>query len=278
MPIALYYKALLSEYSPDIQMLDQKEVLHFYNDYPFERSQDTWEWLYAEFPNSPEALEARWRISKYRAGQGRFEQTEKIMNEARTMLAEGPRLFDRQPPAMETLFSPFHPPHESVMTEVKLGELRRRLNQLQCLISPQNRTDKPASAERLARFVMLNPHTRYYCRRLEELLRRVGEGDPLRDNVMLAQIKLIPDEQLQVEKLAQLHKMFQDTDGGRGALYELALLRIRQWRQLDDSDAEKKKQFLIDARATLMSFLSLYPKSFLAEQVQKNLDGLPKVN
>jgi len=164
------------------------------------------------------------------------------------------------------------------MTEVKLGELRRRLNQLQCLISPQNRTDDSASVERLARFVALNPHTRYYCRRLEELLRRIGEDDPLRDNVMLAQIKLIPDEQLRAEQLAKLHKTFQDTDAGTEALYELALLRIRQWRQLDNSDAEKKKQFLIDARATLMSFLSLYPKSFFAEQVQKNLDGLPKVN
>ena len=34
MPIALYYKALLSEYSPEHNILGQKEVLHFYSDYP----------------------------------------------------------------------------------------------------------------------------------------------------------------------------------------------------------------------------------------------------
>ena len=76
MPIALYYKALLSEYSPDINMLGQKEILHFYSDYPYERSQEIWYRLYTEFGNRPESLEARWRIAKHWAGQGRFEQAD----------------------------------------------------------------------------------------------------------------------------------------------------------------------------------------------------------
>lgn len=278
MPIALHYRALLSEYSPDIQMLAQKEVLHFYSDYPFERAQDMWEWLYAEFPDSPESLEARWRIAKYRAGRGRFEQAEKIIAEARAMLTDRLRLLQEPPVAADTLFSPFHPPPDSAMTAVKLTELHRRLNHLLNLISPQNRTEEAASADRLARYVMLNPHSRYYPRRLEALLEQMGEDDPLRDNIMLAQTKMIRDEQLRAEKLGGLHKEYQDTDGGMEALYELALLKTRQWRQLDDSNQEKKKESLIDARATLISFLSLYPKSFFAEQVQKNLDGLPRVD
>ncbi|MHC4172776.1 MAG: hypothetical protein ACYST5_07530 [Planctomycetota bacterium] len=62
MPIALYYKALLSEYSPDVKMLRQREVLHFYSDYPYERSREIWYRLYSKFGKSPESLEARWRI------------------------------------------------------------------------------------------------------------------------------------------------------------------------------------------------------------------------
>ena len=41
-PIALYYTALLSEYSPDIEVLGQKEVLHFYSDYPHEGPGTIW--------------------------------------------------------------------------------------------------------------------------------------------------------------------------------------------------------------------------------------------
>ena len=42
MPTALYYKALLSELSPDIRALGQKEVLQFYSDHPHERSREIW--------------------------------------------------------------------------------------------------------------------------------------------------------------------------------------------------------------------------------------------
>lgn len=61
------------------------------------------------------------------------------------------------------------------------------------------------------------------------------------------------------------------------SLYELGLLKIHFWRQQDESNPEKKKQLLADARATLTSFLSLYPESFCADQVKKNLADLPTV-
>jgi len=60
------------------------------------------------------------------------------------------------------------------------------------------------------------------------------------------------------------------------ALYELGLLKISLWRQQDESNAELKKKYLEEARATLTSFISLYPNNFCAEQVKKNLDDLPK--
>jgi len=278
MPIALYYKALLNEYSPDIKMLGEKEVLHFYSDYPHERSREIWYQLYSKFTGSPESLEARWRIAKHLAGQGRFMQADELLAEAQTMTAEQLKLLEAQQTQDETFFGLFRPPADSAMTPFKLTELQRKLNHLRNLISSENRTSEPDTEKRLARFVILNPHSQQFPKQLDELLQQMLDNDPLYDNVLLAQIKLIADEQLRAEKLGQLHKNFPDTDGGMQALYELGLLKIALWRQQSDSNLEQKKKLLAETRATLTSFISLYPDSFCAEQVEKNLDNLPTID
>ena len=275
MPIALYYKALLSEYGPDIKVLGQKEILHFYSDYPYETSRKIWWSLYIDFGNSPESLEARWRIARHWAGQGEFEQADKLLGEGQDKLRDRLKLFEKEQTQGDTFFSPFRPPADSAMTKSKLEELQRRLNQLRNLIGKENRTDKPTSAKRLARFVMLNPHASDYTWHLEELLAQIGENDPLRDNILLAQTKLVADEQRRAEELSQLHKKFQNTDGGMQALYELARLEIGLYQ--NESNLEQKKKYLRETRATLMNFIKLYRNSVYTEQVKKILDDLPTV-
>jgi hypothetical protein len=277
MSITLYYKAILSEYSPDINMLWQNEVLHFYSDYPYERSRMIWQALYQDFRNSPESLEARWRIAKHQAGRRMFEQAQEILAEAQVM-AENELAKLRQAEQISSggLFGLFHPPPDTVMTIPKLNELSRRISHLRTLISMENRTDDPNSNERLAEFVMLNPHSSDYMQHLDELLEKMTETDRLRDNVLLAQAKLIADEQLRAEKFDELHGKYPDTDGGMLALYELGLLKRRRWSQQDDSTPEQKKIYLTETRATLESFLNLYPKSYCAGQVKEILDGLPE--
>jgi hypothetical protein len=278
MPIALYYKAILSEYSPDTNVLGQKEVLHFYSDYPHESSRKIWWTLYRDFGNSREALEARWRIAKYLAGRGMFQQSEELLAEAQTALAaERSKLLDAEQEPSDTVLGLFRPPADSAMTVPRLNELQRRLDQLQILISSPNQSDEPGSTERLARFVRLNPHASDYAQRLDGLLEQMEGKDPLRDNILLAQAKLIADDERRAEKLGELHKESPQTDGGMLALYELGLLKISLWRQQDDSNSELKKKSLDEARATLTSFISLYPDSFCVDQVKKNLTGLPAV-
>jgi len=274
MPIALYCKALLSEYSPDINVLGQKEILRFYSDYPYERSREIWWMLYWDFGNSLESLEARWRIAKHWAGQGKFEQANELLGQAETMLAaERSKLLEKEQTSDESLFGLFHLPADSVMTVPKLNELQRRLSQLRMLIGSENRIDEAGAIERLAEFVMLNPHARDYSERLDVLQEQIEDKDRLRDNILLAQAKLLADEQLRADKLSELHKEFGKTDGGMLALYELGLLKIGLYQ--GESNSEQKKKYLTDARATLERFLNLYPASFCAEQVKKNLDGLP---
>jgi hypothetical protein len=104
-------------------------------------------------------------------------------------------------------------------------------------------------------------------------MEQMDDKDRLRDNILLAQAKLIADDHQRAEKLSQLHKEFDKTDGGMLALYEFGLLKIGLYQ--DQSNPEQKKKYLADARAALESFINLYPSGFCAEQVKKNLDSLP---
>ncbi len=277
MPIALYYKALLSEYSPDVEMLGQKEILHFYGDYPYERSRPTWWLLYQDFGNSPESIEARWRIAKHLAGERRFEQADEHLAKAQTMAAEQLKLLEAKQGQSDSFFGRFRPPADSAMTVSKLTELQRRLGHLRSLISSENRTNGPTSAGHLARFVMLNHHAPDYEQRLDELLNEMSENAPLRDNILLAKTKLVADEQRRAEMLGQLHEQFESKDGGIEALYELALLKKNMWHQQGESDLERWKKNLRETRAILTRFIGLYADSIFTEQAKKLLANLPTV-
>jgi len=275
MSIALYFNALLSEYNLDIRTLDEQEVLRFYSDYPNDRATEIWYALYRDFGNSPESIEARWRIAKHWAGRELFDQANDLITEAQTMIIERLKSLEAQQEPDESLFGLFRVPPDSVMTISKLKELQRRIDQTRTLIGPENRNNEPGANKILARFVMLNPHTRDYSQQLDNLLVQIEDNNPLYDNIMLAKIKLTGNEQLRMKQLAELYQKYQERDGGIQALYELGLLRISQWRQQDDSDQELKSKYLDDAIATLTSFINLYPDNPYTEQVKKNLDSLP---
>ena len=277
MPIALYFKALLSEYNLDIRTLDEQEILHFYSDFPNDRATEIWYALYQDgkFSNSPESIEARWRIAKHWAGREFFDEADDLLIEAQTMIIERLKLLEAQQEPDESLFGLFKVPPDSVMTISKLKEVQRRIDQTRTLISQENRNNEPGADKILARFVMLNPHAREYPQQLDNLLVQIEDNNPLYDNIMLAKIKLTANEQLRMKQLAELYQKYQERDGGIQALYELGLLRISQWKQQDDSYPELKSQYLDEAIATLTSFINLYPDNPYAEQVKKNLDSLP---
>jgi len=276
MPIALYYRNLLSEYTPDLRLIRRAEVLHFYSDYPHDRSGEIWFELYRDFGSAPESAEALWRIAGLLAGRGRFTQAYSFLDQAETMVAEELAQRETTPASSDSLFSAFRPPAQTVMTPVKLRELQRRIHELQTLINEENTKGSDGAPARLAQFVMLNPHSLEYGPSLETILAQCGEQDGLRDNILLAQAKLIPDDQGRSERLSQLNRQYQDTDGGMEALYELTLLKIRLYQEQGDSDRDRQKRLLTEARDMLISFTNLYPDSFYVEQVERNLEDLPR--
>jgi hypothetical protein len=275
MPVALYYEAILLEFTPDIVAVEQKEELGFYNDYPKDRAREIWYRLYRDFPESPESLEAGWRIAKHWAGQGEFSKADETLSDADQKLAKKLTELEAEKQPTESIFSPFRPPAGSVMTVFKLRELDDRIGRLRSLISPWNHTDGEESLGRLAKFVKLNPHSQVFSKELEVLLGEMGPRDALRDNVLLAQTMLIADEQLRAERLSELNKKYQKTDGGTEALYELCLLKKRFLTQ-QEANSEQKKKIQEDLRAALTNFLNLYPDSIYTEKVKGLLGDLPK--
>jgi len=275
MPIALYYKALLSEYSPDIRLVGQREVLHFYSDYPFERSRGIWYRLYRDFGESAESLEARWRIAMWWSGQRRFKLADELLREAERMLGDKLEQMRNAESSDDSLFSAFEAPGSTAMTVVKLEELQRRLYELRSLIGSENQTESADSRRRLAEFVMLNPHSMDYQWQLEKLLEEIDADDPLRDNILLSKIKLIADNQLRLKRLRELHERYKKRDAGMRALFEIGLLNRKLWSREDESNQQKQKEYLTQAREAFGSFVNLYPQSIFSEQAQKNLKNLP---
>jgi hypothetical protein len=280
MPIALYYKAMLNEYKPDLRQLKQGDLLCFYCDYPRDRALPIWNRLYSTeaYNKSPESIEARLRLARHIAGQewlkesrliGELDYANSILVEANEMLDQELALAEQARPAPpDSLFGAFRRPARTVLTVVKLRDLQRRVRELKTLISEENRKGAEGAVRRLAKFVMLNSHGLEYEQQLDALLAETGQNDGLLDNLLLEKAKLIADDQGRGRRLEALHRQFQNTDGGTQALYELTRLKIERYKR------EPRKDSLLPARDMLMSFLSLYPKSFYAEQVRKNLEDL----
>jgi hypothetical protein len=175
------------------------------------------------------------------------------------------------PSRRDSLFSAFRPPLDTLMTTVKLRDLQRRVYELLSLIAEDNLLGQEGAAARLARFVGLNPYSLQYGQQLDALLAQTGEQDGLRDNILLAKAELIADDQRRSEQLTALNAQYPETDGGMRALYELTRLEIRLYQR------EQKRENLIRAREMLSSFLDLYPDSFYAAQVRRNLDDLARL-
>ncbi|MDO8303824.1 MAG: hypothetical protein Q7T18_11330 [Sedimentisphaerales bacterium] len=275
MPAALYYKAMLSEMMPDLTLIMEKESLHFYNDYPHWRCWPIWYKLYEQFPQSSESLEARLRLATHLAGNKQlFQKADDLLQETHRMIANKLKEMEQEQAQTASLavFSSFAPPPSSAMTAIKLTELQRRRGELARLISAENYTIDAGTRARLARFIALNPHSLEYPAQLEALLVQTDEKDPLRDNLLLAKIRLIKDLQLQGEQLKALNEKYKDRDAGIAALYELALLKVRLSQQLTGVEQKKRQA---DARNTLEYFISTYPKSNFAANAQSVLDSLP---
>ncbi len=273
-PVALYYKAMLNEMNPDIRAFADKEILHFYSDYPYYANILIWQELYDTFPASPESIEARWRIAMREAGQGKFEKAAELCDVALTLLAEKISAAEQPQEVHSGLLAAFRPPAKTAMTVGKMRNLAFRIQKLQQLISKTNQGQTPQSAHRLAELVMMNPYQQDYEAKLDTLMMELTPDDPLRDNVQLACAVLVQDMALRVSKISEVMVAYAGTDGGIEAFYELASLKIGVWKN-QQIDPAARNAALAEARALLEKITQDYGNTLWAGQAKSMLASLP---
>lgn len=273
MPIALYYKAMLSELSPELNVLVEKETLHFYDDYPHRENLPIWHRLFSEFPNSPESIEARWRRALHLAGMEEFSHAQEMINEGLSMIeTEIKKAAARE--SLSDTDTVFRKPAKSILTEYELKKLKRKLQHLQSLISSENMGSDGKNRRLTAQFILLNPHDIHYKNQLDYLLEQAGPNNPLIDNIILAKTMLISDVIQKAQQLGQVAKEYAGTDGGIHAKFEQVSLKLSIWKEHQLSQGEKEK-YLAEAQSGLKRFLTDYPNNYLAEQAQEKLSVLP---
>jgi hypothetical protein len=275
--IALYFKAILNEYHPDVRYFGNTEMLRFYSDYPFYDNLLIWQELFQRFPQSPESYEARWRMAMQDAAVAEFDKADGLCEVTLAMIRDFERRSTQAEPRTvdsDSIFTAFRDPIETVMTPHKLRDLKNRLNRLRKLISKENRGPDEASRRRLATFVILNPHGLDYLSKLEGLLREMPENDPLRDNILLAQIMDVKKTKQRHQMLAELIERFPETDAGIRAHYELARVKVQLWKEPQTSE-ENRRQLLAETRTLLTDFLARHPDSIFADAARELLNTLP---
>lgn len=273
MPIALYYKAMLSELSVDLNVLAEKETLQFYDDYPHRENLPIWHRLFSDYPNSIESIEARWRRAVHLAGMEKFSYAVELIDSALAMVNK--ELNRQSFLTADESEKIFRKPQATVITDFELKKLKLKLEYLRQLIGSENLIDDAKTRQTLAQFILLNPHDRLPTDYLDELLRQAGEKSPIADNILLAKAMLVPDLISRQQQLGQIAGQYPGTDGGIHAKFEQACLKLTIWKEHNLSEAEKEK-YLSEARKELEEFLKNHPDSIFAQQAGEKLSALPK--
>jgi hypothetical protein len=283
---ALYYKALLFDLSVDLTILRDEDALRFYHDFPMPESQKIWRLLLDSFDQTTVSIEARLRLALQLAGQKpqkstdsfKFKEAQQLLDEAQVLCAaflqKQQENTPRQSYSTSWLGDVFRKPPPA-LTDEELSLLQVRMARLQMLISKENRTGHIQHEQRLAEFVSLNPHQLNYPDRLQELMSKSPQPDPLIDNIELAQAMLIKNTDDRITKLSDLTERYPDRDGGVEAMLELAQILLEKYHRSEyQGDRE-----VLRSRSTelLQKITSLRPDSFLAQYAQKLLQNLPPV-
>ena len=270
-PIALYYKAMLLEYKPNPRSLRDNEMLEYYSSYPHPAVFPEWVRLYRDYPNSPESLEARWRIAMNMCRKGDLQTSISLCREA---VEIGDNIKDIVATTAKN-DNIFNPPAQTTITTRMLEDVLFRLKHLIELIEnnsiPGNRTNR----DRLAEYIGLNKFSLSYEKDLEALLERAPQDDPLTANIKLS---LITINDCSIEKCRLLDDFIKNNSGDDSeieAKYELGLCNVLLWRGEKD-DSGQRSEYLSKARAVLGDIVKNHKQSVFQSQAEAILNGLPR--
>ncbi len=272
MPIALYYKAMLREYLPNVKSLREKEILEFYNDHPRLEVFPDWVLLYRDYPESPESLEARWRIAINLCRKGDFETAVSLCREA---IAKAEKFKNTLPTETDNDGAAFSLPAWTVITERKLNDVYFHLRSLVEFLDNNDVQSDEGFKSRLAAFIGMNRYDPEYNKQLEHLLSISPDNDPLRDNIQLASILTISNPEERKKVLGEFITANKHNDSVIQASYELGLSTVQIWRQFPE-ESPQRAALLNDARTILNNVIKNYPQSVYSIEAGKKLNALPR--
>lgn len=277
LPIALYFKGMLSEFQPDIRLIDEKEILRFHSDYSHTSTSPVWWQLYRESNQSAESIEARWRIAIQLAGTGNFEKADELCDIALNMAKKQISLLQSKPTQADIEFRIFNDPPKTVITLPMLNDLEFRLNELATLINKNNYQDDPNSRASLAKLITLNPYQLDFQMNLDLLLAKTSEKNNLADNILLKRILRQCDIAEKAKYLKWLTEKFPNSDAALRASYELALIKVQVWKDFTEDNLALKNEALVQARDLIAEFIAKNPHHYLTGKIVKKLDALPTI-
>jgi len=282
----LYYEGRWLDLRADARALRDEEVLRFYDDEPGGGSQGSWEELRRRFPQSPVAVEARWRWAKRLAAQqprdggetfkfdaalqeltAAQERCQSLRAEARKQGGNGHGLA-----RLDSLFGRPPPP----LGAAELAGLWERIGRLQTLIGKENRTGHILHEQRLAEFVALDPRQLGYQEKLSALKREAPQPDPLLDNIEWAEAMLEADVDRRVDRLTDVAQRYADRDGGVAARVSLAEVLLEKYRRSEhNSDRDVLRSRGLEL---LQQVIGARPESFFAQKARELLANWPVPN
>ena len=236
---ALYYKALLLDLNIDPRALRYEDTLRFYYDMPTLLSEKIWQTILDDYPDAHVAIEARWRLALLMAGHNlqpiaktsHFDKAVQLLTQAQK---RAERLIEKRKneinltPSRPHWFSQIFTSPEPTLTMDNFVSLTKRTGRLIRLLDKENRPGTDERNQRLADFIALNPHMLNYEEWLKEMKLNSPPGDPLIDNIELAEVLLIEDIDERILRLTDLVKKYPKKDAGVEAMLELALLLLKQ--------------------------------------------------
>lgn len=232
-PQVLYHKAMLAEMEPSLKTLETLEILEFDSSHANTEVIPIWGRLYRDFPQSPESIEARCRISYNLAAHKSLDAAHELAQKALDLIKQHIEHLRNHPAEMSGEI--FLPLQTTAITDLKANDLQFRLEYLLNLIESNRSGDSKDNAV-LSEFISLNPNDIMYEKRLKSISAGLSSESPLKDNVELALILEIPDAYARQEELVKFITNNAEKDSFIQARYKLARLKLDIARSIEDNE------------------------------------------
>jgi len=221
-PSVLWVRAQCESLQPDERAFEG-DLIRFSASYPLPASQAFWSRLLKDYPASPQAALAAWRMGELAIRRREIAEGDRLLGEAVERLRAILQTFqEAEGESPEKTFRPDPP----VPSEGHYEEALSAAERLIWLIQQNDAVNDAGSAEALAAYVNVNPRGQD-CYQALSVLAGAYEQTALGDNLKLAVAQATPDPYVRASMLIPLAERRPPTDAAIEANYELGRLALR---------------------------------------------------